>query len=371
MSAGIANYSNAQYFMPPVTNPYGLNPFVGEYGFPAFSDLDADGDYDLFIGDIYGNLMYYENAGSSVVPQFLAPVQNPFQFTAAYSIAVPTFGDLDNDGDFDLILGEYESYSGLISFYENVGTLQSPEFAPPIQNPFGIQFGSSYGVFPELADIDGDGDLDIIMATNEASFIYYFENIGSLLNPSFLTPVQNAYGLGGGGPWSAPEMADMDDDGDLDMFINEYYGELVYYENIGTSISPVYTTPALNPFGFVANGEMASPAICDLDNDGDLDLLIVEYEGDLIYFENQGTNSLNEFEIRSVVFPNPFIDEIQLQSEREVSHIVVINSSGKVISTIKPPYKTINLECLERGTYILEIQFKDGGKSIQNLVKYL
>jgi hypothetical protein len=95
----------------------GLDLPAGSYGYPTFVDIDADGDFDAFVGNDLGDIYYFENSGTATAPQFEAPVQNPFGLSAVPGgTAVPAFVDIDNDGDFDLFVGDG---NGDLWFYEN------------------------------------------------------------------------------------------------------------------------------------------------------------------------------------------------------------------------------------------------------------
>ena len=157
---GIAftNPISAQSFGPPQVNPYGLIPTL-QLAIPAFADLDGDGDMDLLVGEYYGAMQYFENTGSASNPQFAAPVKNPFGLDSVAGFAVPAFADLDGDGDMDLLVGEY---NGGMQYFQNTGTASSPQFATPQMNPFGLT-SVYYDAFPTFADLDGDGDMDLLV----------------------------------------------------------------------------------------------------------------------------------------------------------------------------------------------------------------
>jgi hypothetical protein len=97
---------------------------------------------------------------------------------------------------------------------------------------------------------------------------------------------------------SAPALADLDDDGDLDLVVGEWDGVLNYYENVGNATSPTYEAVdgAASPFDGIDvyvdqvsyYGAKGSPAFADVDGDGDLDLVVGESDGDLHYYENVG-----------------------------------------------------------------------------------
>jgi hypothetical protein len=79
----------------------------------------VDGDFDAFVGDENGNLYYFENTGTPTAPEFAAPALNSFGLEVGAGPVgriVPAFVDIDNDGDFDLFVGDE---NGDLWFYEN------------------------------------------------------------------------------------------------------------------------------------------------------------------------------------------------------------------------------------------------------------
>ncbi len=89
-----------------------------------------------------------------------------------------------------------------------------------------------------------------------------------------------------------PELVDLDGDGDLDAAVGENFGSghgrLLYFENTGTSSSPAFVevTGDANPFLGIEVGLHSSPELVDLDGDGDLDALIGERGGHLVFFRS-------------------------------------------------------------------------------------
>ena len=122
--------------------------------------------------------------------------------------------------------------------------------------------------------------------------MHYYENTGSRSQPGFTERTGAASPLDGidTGRYSTSTFADLDDDGDLDLVVGDWYGTLNYYENTGSRSQPNFTerTFTANPLGGIDVGWLSVPTFADLDNDGDLDLVVGEWDGTLHYYENTG-----------------------------------------------------------------------------------
>ena len=273
----------APLYSTPQTNPYGLTAALAYYSAPAFADLDSDGDMDMMVGNSYGNFFYFENTGTASAPAYAAPLTNPFGLTALYR-SIPAFADLDNDGDLDMMVG---NRYGNFYYFQNTGTASAPTYTAPLNNTFGL---SDIGInaAPAFADLDNDGDLDMMAGSSVSSF-YYFENTGTASAPAYAAPLTNPFGLSNIGLYSAPVFVDIDNDGDLDLMAGEAFGNFYYFRNIGTAAAPAYVNE-YNQFGLSDIGSWSAPTFADLDNDGDLDLMVGEFYGSFYYFENIGTN---------------------------------------------------------------------------------
>ncbi len=279
-------------------SPFGLSD-VGFVSSPSFADLDGDGDLDAFVGHNYGNIKYFENTGDSNTPAFAAVSDNPFGFTDVGFVSSPSFADLDGDGDLDAFVGE--EY-GDIKYFENTGDSNTPAFAAVSNNPFGFSdVGSNSS--PTFADLDGDGDLDAFVGEFNGN-IKYFENTGVAFDFSFATVSDNPFGLTDVGFTSAPTFADLDGDGDLDAFVGENVGNINYFENTGTNNAPAFSLSTLaSPFGLTDIGFLSVPTFADLDGDGDLDAFVGEQNGNTNYFENTGTSNAPAFSLSASTEP--------------------------------------------------------------------
>jgi Ca2+-binding RTX toxin-like protein len=153
-------------FAPPTTRPFNLAA-VGLNSYPTFADIDGDGDLDAFVGERSGNTLFFRNTGTPTAPSFAAPT-NPFGLTNVDGSSHPSLVDIDGDGDLDAFIGET---FGNTLFYLNTGTPTAPSFVASANN-FGL---TDVGFFsaPTFADIDGDGDLDAFVGNQDGNTFFY------------------------------------------------------------------------------------------------------------------------------------------------------------------------------------------------------
>ena len=145
---------------------------------PSTVDIDLDGDFDLFIGDFNGTLQFFENMGDATYPNF-----NFIEFIEGVDLSgysTPEFIDVDDDNDYDLLLG---NMNGNICLYENIGTpyIYDFEYITCDYQDINVFFRSS----PLSYDYDSDGDIDLYVGSGNNDLPFY-ENHSELNNNAYI-----------------------------------------------------------------------------------------------------------------------------------------------------------------------------------------
>lgn len=328
----------------------GVSVSIGYLSMPEFADIDNDGDLDLYLGGIGGYIEFFNNIGNNVFSSEGYLQANNQNIQVNY-LAAPAFADIDNDGDLDLFIGE--KY-GHIKVYSNDGSGNfSDEGFLQVNNE---ELNVGYNTYPTFADIDKDGDLDLYVGTDYCIKIFN-NNDGSFTDAGKLqangTDIYAEYLL-------IPKFADLDKDGDLDLYTGDAYGYLTVFKNDGNGN---FSLPKL----VQADNEdlttymFCTPAFADFDEDGDLDLYSGNLIGTVEVFLNDGTIDINKSNLESNVsiYPNPTKGLINITADNN-SHITVYDVSGKLIQDFYNKYKfnnelIIDLKNYKSGIYFLKI----------------
>jgi len=302
------------------------NPIIsGGFNVPRFADIDADDDYDMFIGILGGvistnlddekNLYFYENTGNQDQPFFTLRSKQLINSIDIGKNTVPVLTDIDNDDDFDLFLANEidlqspNSSNSRLYFYQNQGSKSNPSFKL-INTHFldydKLLYDANYS--PAFADIDNDNDKDLFLGKWDGKITFY-RNEGNLNTPDFIL-VDEYFDSIDVGSNSTPTFIDIDADDDFDLFIGEQSqnvssGRINFYINNGTNESPEFELITKNYADIdLGPGEFLYPSFTDIDNDHDWDFFIGTKSKGLVLFRNTGTSQIASFEYDSTfVFP--------------------------------------------------------------------
>lgn len=257
------------------------NSFVGGFRTLKFIDVDGDGDEDLFSTVEFDGtkVQLYINDGNGV---FTDEVTTAFDNVLGSTFE---FADIDGDNDPDLIISNDENFGGATRLYLNDG---AGVFTENLDAGFvGIKFGDI-----ACADVDGDGDMDVMISGVTIGNTYLLEayindGSGSFTNVSG-APFSEDYG--------DMEFADIDNDGDMDMISSEFSAETIkVYENNGIGL---YSESTTSSFAWLNNRAFR---VLDIDNDNDMDIMLVgldmsvfDTEEKAIIYTNDGTGVFTE-----------------------------------------------------------------------------
>ncbi len=260
---------------------------------PGFADIDRDGDLDYFFGALSGKLEFHRNVGDSAI--------HSFEFITDYYDSVLAFPIIklalseerhgfsyinftDSDGDFDLDLFFGDIFNRNLYFFRNDGTAESSDLNLITEDY--LPFTTSGFNHPVFADLDGDSDRDMILGVAQAADL---DNLRFLRNESglFAEETRNLISQIDIGTSAMPALGDLNNDGDIDMLLGGSSGQLSYYENIGSAAVPAFDK-VTDLFGGIDVGSYSAPAVINWDNDNDFDLLIGNSFGRIEYWRNDG-----------------------------------------------------------------------------------
>lgn len=421
------------------TDAVSINNFPSAF----YEDVDGDNTSDLIVSvnaatgaNTYESVQLFLNSGTETEPFFnfvtSSFLQNEMLDWGAH--AAPTFVDYNNDGLMDLVVGvtkdqpgEQMGLSSLI-LLENVGTAAEPAFQIIDENWLELDIiTSSVRPAPTFGDFDNDGDEDLIVGFFNGN-LHYFKNDGDW---TYLGLIQTTDESSDVGNAASPCATDMDGDGKVDLVVGEAEGNLNYFNNSGndealftlltenlgginTTMTPPFfegqSTPEFFDFQnskYVAVGSKAgkifqyqvagidemwqeleqgfdlyssfntspygldsSPAIMDITNDGIPEVLVGLSTGGIEFFEGEGFLSsgsradFSDFGIK--IYPNPAGDVLNFEwafKDTEFKALTIFSVDGRKVLYGTNRRNVIDIGHLSSGAYIVRIELEEGAAS--------
>lgn len=321
----------------------------------ALFDFDNKSGIDMLLGDISGDYLQrlmngdltpnFKSSRIAYIDTLYPPANN--RENRINLFPSPFIQDFDNDGLEDLIITVNErtdaiaSNNNHIKYFKNTGSVGNPNFTY-VQDNFLLEDILDFGSYalPSFFDYNADGKMDILVGNErntedtlrQSGRLALLINIGTVNNPKFDLVDRNFLEIDtllldqlGSGPTFtlAPSFNDMDNDGDIDLLIGDTNGRLHLFENTagaGNTCNFILKSPFYQ--GIVA-GISASPSFADLDRDGKTDLIVGEEAGNLNFYKNRGTNDnpIYNLTIDSIRWEGNFIFKYHINGNPDLSDI--------------------------------------------------
>ena len=241
--------------------------------YPCVLDYDGDGLPDVFCGSSDGKVYYCRGRGFSGVDARLVmdePVEVANVGMASFS--APQLADLNGDGVLDLILG---GANGALDWYRGTGSLRFEAMGELIRTDIPGQ------CLPVVGDINGDGALDLAVGSDQGILIFFYgEELGGYTTFSHrnMSALSKQCADAGFGKWLAPSLCDYDGDGVCDLALGTFDGYVALHRGDGRGGFAFERFVTAEDMNYKGNhnlkfGTYCTPVLCDLDADGALDLL--------------------------------------------------------------------------------------------------
>lgn len=338
---------------------------MGAAAYPALYDYNKDGKLDLFVGadgffqtngTLRAKIAYYQNVSTPGNPSFSLQSLN-FANIDSLNIygAAPAFGDLDNDGLDDMVVGHRD---GSISFYKNVAAnaAAQPQWQlsqVTLADVNGHAIDSGTAAAPFIYDLNADGLKDLIVGV-QTGWIYYYKNLGGQPGLVKLQHQTSKLGLVKSDPFNVVSAYCTPFIGKVDLSGNDYLlcgansGILYRYSGFqgGNTTAPFQRVDSgysqinmmLSPY----SGFRSAPTVGDIDGDSTLEMIVGTIHGGVQVYRHDGTTAVSSLGTvassrEAMVSPNPFEHSTEVRwdagfagAEQEVS-VEIMDMSGRLL----------------------------------------
>ena len=345
----------------------GSYPVFFDYDNDGLKDLFI-GNYGYWGTSGYAHqIAQFRNTGTATVPIFEL-VTRDYAGLSSLGITnmIPAFGDLDGDTDSDMMIGGYD---GKLHYFRNTAAIGSTAnfvlISPNFQNSFGRVIDVGDYAAPQIVDMDANGTNDLVIGGRNGK-LAYFRHSGATAIPVMdsityffggVTVNLPGYFTGYSYPFVFKQ------GGVTNMLVGNESGFLRRYNNIDGNLGGIFTWVD-STFMDISQGNRTAPNGADINNDGLMDLIVGNYQGGVSFYKGVTaltTSSIDNFiRFNFDLFPNPANNSFTiriLNEENKVYELEIFNVMGQLISSEKIINNIIVIptETFSQGMYICKV----------------
>ncbi|MFK7787791.1 MAG: FG-GAP-like repeat-containing protein [Crocinitomicaceae bacterium] len=356
---------------------------------PILVDLDGDSLKDLVVANFYrykpildkeSTIAFYKNVGTASSPSYQYIDYDYFNLGShAYGLrTIPTFGDLDNDGDQDMLLGIAD---GTLIYRENTSVGAGLTWGAPVNgypDNTGTPIAAGLSCHPVLFDLNNDGLLDLIIGM-KTGLLEYYENVGTLTNPAFELKNTNLGNVNvaetGSDGYAAPHFIRVNDG--TRLFVGNLKGSLAYYDEIDGNLTTGSSFQLVSEdYLNIQVGGYSSFFVEDINADGNLNMFVGQDLGGIFHFEADSTSDLGYDELLNYeqavsIYPNPAASVFTVSSSLFMKKLVVTDINGRIIieRELNAKKELVNVAACSSGVYFVTVELDNNAFVMKKLIR--
>ncbi len=351
---------------------------LGEGAQPVLFDHNGDGLMDILVsnsgyyrsnGPYLSQIALLQNIGTATAPAFEL-VTDDYMGLSTLGLGqsmYPAFGDLDGDGDQDMLIGDLQ---GRLHSFRNIATGPVAQFVletPNMPDATGQPLDVGQYATPQLVDLDGDGLLDLIIGERNGNLNHY-RNTGSSAAPVWTLVTEALGGVNTTEYWnitgySVPTLF-TNAAGERELISGSESGWLYHYGDIDNNLSGTWTLLD-STFLDLRDGIRTSVSLYDFTGDGVLDMVLGNYRGGLTFWRSDDITGVNDRVANSErsfgMQPNPATEHVELilpEQPTSAATWTVRNSLGQQVLSQPATSARTNLYVgdLAEGVYLVRLE---------------
>ncbi len=362
----------------------GSYPILFDENGDGIKDLlvSIEGQYDPLSGNQISKMAYYRNTGTNNSPSYTF-ITDDYMNLSTLGLGVslnfyPTFGDIDGDGDEDMILGEYNGYSYLFNNTAGAGNPANFVLIDTLKTNNGSYIIDGTYPIPQLVDLDRDNDLDLVLGKRDGTLNYY-KNIGDSTNFELKLFYNNFGGVdvtqtGYVEGRAVPIFVDIDTV--FHLLVGSKEGKIYYYDGIDNNLSGNFNLVS-SSVDNINIGYQSAPAISPLLNDNKVMMLLGNKRGGLALYKSGAVSEVGLNDIIAnnqpvEIYPNPTNRNFFLvlpEYNNQNVNITLRDITGRVVltQTISKTKTLIQTSNLSNGVYLVQINI-NGKRQTKKLI---